>query len=138
DRPAMATTPPKQRSIHPGSGRRRGRDLPRGRQVEPQALDEVQALLGDRPRQRDQLIEFLHLLQDRHGCLHARHLAALAHEMKLALVEVYEVASFYAHFDIVMDDEPAPPAVTVRVCESLTCALMGAEDLLAQLPGKLG
>jgi formate dehydrogenase beta subunit len=134
----MTPSAPRQRSIHPGSGRRRGRDLPRGRQVEPQALADVQALLGERPRQRDLLIEFLHLLQDRFGCLHARHLAALAEEMKLALVEVFEVASFYAHFDIVMDGEPAPPPLTVRVCDSLTCALMGADDLLAQLPARLG
>ena len=126
------------RSIHPGSGRRRGRDLPRGRQVEPQALVEVQDLLGERPRQRDLLIEFLHLLQDKYGCLHARHLAALAQEMRLALVEVFEVASFYAHFDIVMDGEPSPAPITVRVCDSLTCALFGAERMLTELPAKLG
>src|SRR3712207_6117121 len=108
------------RSNPPGSGRRRTRETPKGRQVDPQALDEVRALLGARPRRADLLIEHLHLLQDRHGCLHARHLVALANEMRLALVEVYEVASFYAHFDIVMDDEPAPPPVTVRVCDSLT------------------
>jgi formate dehydrogenase len=126
------------RRIHPGSGRRRGRDQPRGRQVEPQALADVQALLGDQPRRRDLLIEFLHLLQDKYRCLHARHLTALAAEMKLALVEVYEVASFYAHFDIVMDDEEAPPPITVRVCDSLTCELFGAQDLLRDLPAKLG
>ncbi len=126
------------RRIHPGSGRRRGRDLPRGRQVEQQALADVQALLGDQPRRRDLLIEFLHLLQDNYRCLHARHLTALAAEMKLALVEVYEVASFYAHFDIVMDDEEAPPPITVRVCDSLTCELFGAQDLLRDLPAKLG
>ncbi|HXC14719.1 MAG TPA: NAD(P)H-dependent oxidoreductase subunit E, partial [Stellaceae bacterium] len=106
------------RRIHPGSGRRRGLDHPKGRQVDPAALAEVQALLGDHERRRDLLIEHLHLLQDHFGCLHARHLAALAEEMRLALVEVYEVASFYAHFDIVMDDEKAPPPVTVRVCDS--------------------
>src|SRR4051794_16006092 len=127
-----------QRSIHPGAGRRGGRNIPKGRQVEPDALAEVQALLGDRPRQRDLLIEHLHLLQDEYHCLHARHLAALAEEMKLALVEVYEVASFYAHFDIVLDGEVPPPAVTVRVCDSLTCELMGAQKLLAALPEKLG
>ena len=93
----------------PGSGRRRGLDTPKGRQVDPAALDEVQALLGERERRRDLLIEHLHLLQDQFGCLHARHLVALAEEMRLALAEVYEVASFYAHFDIVMDDEAAPP-----------------------------
>src|SRR6202163_2233301 len=118
------------RRIHPGSGRRRGLNHPKGRQVEPAALAEVQALLGDRERRRDLLIEHLHLLQDRFGCLHARHLAALAEEMRLALVEVYEVASFYAHFDIVMDDETAPPPITVRVCDSLSCALSGGETLL--------
>jgi formate dehydrogenase beta subunit len=126
------------RSIHPGAGRRRGRNLPKGRQVEPAALAEVEALLGEQPRRRDLLIEFLHLLQDKYHCLHARHLAALAEEMKLALVEVYEVASFYAHFDIVLDGEPPPPPVTVRVCDSLTCELMGAKQLLAELPGALG
>jgi NADH:ubiquinone oxidoreductase subunit F (NADH-binding)/NADH:ubiquinone oxidoreductase subunit E len=126
------------RTIHPGSGRRKGRDFPKGRQVDPAALAEMQTLLDDRSRQRDLLIEHLHLIQDRYGCLHARHLAALAQEMKLALVEVYEVASFYAHFDIVMDGEPAPPPMTVRVCDSLTCALHGAEQLLEALPSTLG
>ncbi|MGH7126470.1 MAG: NAD(P)H-dependent oxidoreductase subunit E, partial [Stellaceae bacterium] len=127
-----------KRAIHPGSGRRRGRDVPKGRQVDPEALEEVQALLGDRSRQRDLLIEHLHLLQDKYHCLHARRLAALAQEMKLALVEVYEVASFYAHFDIVMEDEEAPPPLTVRVCDSLSCELAGAQRLLKYLPAKLG
>jgi formate dehydrogenase beta subunit len=126
------------RRIHPGSGRRRGRDQPKGRQVDQQSLTEVRALLGEQPRRRDLLIEFLHLLQDKYHCLHARHLAALAVEMKLALVEVYEVASFYAHFDIVMADETPPPEMTVRVCDSLTCELLGAQKLLAELPAKLG
>ncbi|MGO8917329.1 MAG: NADH-ubiquinone oxidoreductase-F iron-sulfur binding region domain-containing protein [Stellaceae bacterium] len=135
----MDTGRPKpHRSIHPGAGRRGGRNLPRGRQVEPEALAELQALLADRPRRRDLLIEFLHLLQDNYNCLHARHLAALAQEMKLALVEVYEVASFYAHFDIVLDGEAPPPPLTVRVCDSLTCELLGAQRLLAELPGVLG
>src|SRR2546427_11308968 len=102
------------RRIHPGSGRRRGPDHPKGRQVDPAALGEVQALLGSRERRRDLLIEHLHLLQDHFGCLYARHLAALAEEMRLALVEVYEVASFYAHFDMVMEGE-RPPPMTVRV-----------------------
>jgi formate dehydrogenase len=134
----MAQTRHHDRRIHPGSGRRRGREQPKGRQVEPVALAEVQALLGERERRRDLLIEHLHLLQDHYGCLHARHLAALAEEMRLALVEVYEVASFYAHFDIVMDDEAPPPAVTVRVCDSLTCALYGGEALLSGLRARLG
>jgi formate dehydrogenase len=133
-----AAAPTGKRSIHPGSGRRRGLDRPKGRQVEPEALAEVQELLGDRSRQRDLLIEHLHLVQDKYGCLHARHLAALAQETKLALVEVYEVASFYAHFDIVMDGETPPPAITVRICDSLTCELMGARKLLAELGTKLG
>ncbi len=126
------------RRIHPGAGRRRGLDHPKGRQVDPAALEEVQALLGARERRRDLLIEHLHLLQDRFGCLHARHLAALAEEMRLALVEVYEVASFYAHFDIVMDDEAAPPPLTVRVCDSLSCEMAGAPALLADLRERLG
>jgi formate dehydrogenase len=126
------------RSIHPGSGRRKTRSAPKGRQVDPQALEEIQALLGDRSRQRDLLIEHLHLIQDRYGHLSAAHLAALAMEMKLALVEVYEVASFYAHFDIVLEGETPPPKLTVRVCDSLTCEMMGAQKLLAELPAKLG
>src|ERR1700691_4853862 len=125
-------------AIHPGSGRRGGRDLPKGRQLDPQALGEVRELLGQGARRHDLLIEYLHLLQDYYGCLHARHLVALAQEMKLALVEVYEVASFYAHFDIVMEGEPAPPPLTIRVCDSLTCALFGADKLLAELPARLG
>src|SRR5271168_1296990 len=134
----MAQAAKHDRRIHPGSGRRRGRDQPKGRQVEPQALAEVQALLGDKERRRDLLIEHLHLLQDHYGCLHARHLAALAEEMRLALVEVYEVASFYAHFDIVMDDEAPPPPLTVRVCDSLSCELAGAVTLLNDLQRRLG
>lgn len=125
------------RRVHPGSGRRRGPDYPKGRQVDPAALAEVQTLLGDRERRRDLLIEHLHLLQDHYGCLHGRHLAALAEEMRLALVEVYEVASFYAHFDIVMDGE-APPPITVRVCDSLSCELAGAARLLEALRDQFG
>src|SRR5436309_13129110 len=134
---AMRTSVGHDRRIHPGSGRRRGPNQPKGRQVDPAALDEVQALLGERERRRDLLIEHLHLLQDQYGCLHARHLVALAEEMRLALAEVYEVASFYAHFDIVMDDEAPPPPVTVRVCDSLSCALFGAEALMADLRERL-
>jgi formate dehydrogenase len=130
--------PTHDRRIHPGSGRRKGPSAPKGRQVDPAALAEVQQVLGDRERRRDLLIEHLHLLQDRFGCLHARHLVALADEMRLALTEVYEVATFYAHFDIVMDDEKPPPPVTVRVCDSLSCALNGADALLAELRDRLG
>jgi NADH:ubiquinone oxidoreductase subunit F (NADH-binding)/NADH:ubiquinone oxidoreductase subunit E len=121
-----------------GDGRRRPRRTPKGRQVDPQALAEVRALLGERERRRDLLIEHLHLIQDRYGHLSAAHLAALAAEMKLALAEVYEVATFYAHFDVVKEGEEPPPPVTVRVCDSLSCAMRGAEQLLRDLPGKLG
>ena len=112
--------------------------FPKGRQVDPQALDEVRALLADLPHGRDLLIEHLHLIQDRYGHLSARHLAALAEEMKLAMTEVYEVATFYAHFDVVMEDETPPPALTIRVCDSLTCEMMGARDLLDGLRKKMG
>jgi len=122
-----------------GLGRRnRPRKTPKGRQVEPQALAQVRALLGERERRRDLLIEHLHLIQDRYGYLSAAHLAALAQEMKLALTEVYEVATFYAHFDVVKEDETPPPARTVRVCDSLSCAMAGAEHLLRTLPNRLG
>ncbi|MGH6960479.1 MAG: NAD(P)H-dependent oxidoreductase subunit E, partial [Dongiaceae bacterium] len=110
---------------------------PKGRQIDPAALREVRDLLGDRSRQRDLLIEHLHLIQDRYRCLSAAHLAALAHEMRLALAEVYEVATFYAHFDVVLEDDTPPPALTIRVCDSLTCELMGAQTLLAELKAKL-
>jgi formate dehydrogenase len=122
----------------PGSGRRRPPRTPKGRQVDPRALDEVRALLGERERRRDLLIEHLHLIQDRYGHLSAAHLAALAQEMKLALTEVYEVATFYAHFDVVKESEAPPPAVTVRVCDSLSCAMAGGEHLLRELPNRLG
>ena len=112
-----------------GGGGRKGRATPKGRQVEDAALEEVQSLLGDRPRRRDLLIEHLHLIQDAHGHLSAAHIAALAHEMRLAQAEVYEVATFYAHFDVVADGEAPPPALTIRVCDSLSCELAGAEAL---------
>src|SRR5688572_21815629 len=122
----------------PGSGRRRPPRTPKGRQIDPKALSEVLELLGTRERRRDLLIEHLHLIQDRYGHLSAAHLAALASEMKLALAEVYEVATFYAHFDVVKEGEEPPPPITVRVCDSLSCAMRGAEHLLRDLSGKLG
>ena len=130
-RDTSANTPGKA-----GTGRLRA--TPKGRPVDAQALAEVQALLGDAPRRADLLIEHLHKLQDHYGHLSARHLAALAREMKLAQTEVYEVASFYHHFDIVKEGEAAPPALTVRVCESISCALAGGHELLAKLPAILG
>lgn len=109
----------------PGKGRR----TPKGRQYEDAALEEVQALLAEQPRRRDLLIEFLHLLQDEYGHLSARHLVALAHEMRLSQAEIYEVASFYSHFDLVKEGETPPPALTIRVCDSLSCELVGAQQL---------
>src|SRR4051812_2356879 len=122
----------------PERKKNRPRRTPKGRQVELQALEEVRALLTDKSRRRDLLIEHLHLIQDKYGHLSAAHLAALAAEMQLAMTEVYEVATFYAHFDVVKEGETPPPRVTVRVCDSLSCAMAGAEKLLATLPGKLG
>jgi NADH:ubiquinone oxidoreductase subunit F (NADH-binding)/NADH:ubiquinone oxidoreductase subunit E len=127
-----------QRRIAPGSGRRRSPAFHKGRQLEPAACDEIAALLGDRPRERDLLVEHLHLVQDTYGYLGAAHLQALAAEMRLSMAEVYEVASFYAHFDIVLDDETPPPPVTVRVCDSLTCAVAGSDALRASLAETLG
>ncbi len=110
-------------------GRGKGRKTPKGRQIEDQALAQVRELLGDRPRRRDLLIEHMHLIQDVHGHLSAAHLAALAEEMRLSQAEVYEVATFYAHFDVVKEGKAAPPALTIRVCDSLSCELAGAEAL---------
>ena len=129
---------PPRRRRHPGAGRGRGRNRPRGRQVDPAALEQVRALLGDRPRRRDLLIEHLHSIQDRYHVLSAAHLAALAEEMRLALAEVYEVATFYAHFDVAREGDAPPAEVTVRVCDGLVCEMMGAQGLLAGLPGALG
>src|ERR1700680_4186532 len=124
------TEPPQTLSPEQGGrgGRRRGPRTPKGRQVDPRALDEIRSLLGERERRRDLLIEHLHLIQDRYGHLSAAHLAALAQEMRLALTEVHEVATFYAHFDVVKESEAPPPAVTVRVCDLLFCAMAGGGD----------
>ena len=122
----------------PAGNRRRPGRTPKGRQVDPHALAQVRTLLDARPRRRDLLIEHLHLIQDRYGHLSAAHLAALAQEMKLALTEVYEVATFYSHFDVVKEGETPPPPLTVRVCDSLSCAMAGAEHLLRELPSRLG
>ena len=120
------------------SSREKKRGTPKGRRVDPQALEDVRKLLGKEPRRRDLLIEHLHKIQDAYGQLPAAHLAALAHEMRMAMAEVYEVASFYHHFDIVKEGETAPAALTVRVCDSLSCEMAGAKDLLKKLPGLLG
>jgi NADH:ubiquinone oxidoreductase subunit F (NADH-binding)/NADH:ubiquinone oxidoreductase subunit E len=118
---------------HPGAGRRRAVPHPKGRQVEPEAVAEVRALIGDGEPRRDMLIEYLHAIQDANHGLAARHLAALADIMKLSLVEVYEVATFYAHFDVARDDNTEMPDVTVRVCDSLPCMMAGGEALYTAL-----
>ena len=109
------------------------RPTPKGRTVDPRAREEVRALLGGASRRRDLLIEHLHRINDRYGHLPARHLAALAEVMRLPLAEVYEVATFYHHFEVVKEGETAPPQLTVRVCDSIACELAGAQELLKKL-----
>ena len=116
----------------------RMRPVPKGRTFEAEALDEVRELLGDAPRRRDLLIEHLHLIQDRWGHISDRHLLALAHEMGLAAAEVYEVATFYHHFDVVKDGGDAPPTLTIRVCDSIACEMAGSGELLDTLQDRLG
>jgi len=118
---------------HPGAGRKRALAQPKGRQVLPAAKHEMQALLGERPRERQYLIEYLHLIQDKWRQISAAHLAALADEMRMAFAEVFEVATFYAHFDLVKEGEPDRPPITVRVCDGVACAMSGAQALLAEL-----
>ncbi len=122
----------------PPPKRRGARGTPKGRRVDPTARDEVRALLEGSPRRRDLLIEYLHRIQDRYRHLSAAHLVALADEMNLAMAEVYEVATFYHHFDVVKEGEAVPPAITVRVCNSIACEMAGAPGLLETLPGILG
>jgi NADH:ubiquinone oxidoreductase subunit F (NADH-binding)/NADH:ubiquinone oxidoreductase subunit E len=114
-------------------GKGKVRPFPKGRPVDPQALQQVKALLGEEPRRADLLIEHLHRINDRYGHLSAAHLAALSKEMGLAYAEVYEVATFYHHFDVVKENEAAPPALTVRVCDSIACELAGSASLLKKL-----
>ena len=115
------------------SGKGKGRHHTKGRQLLDGPWEEVRVLLGDQPRRADLLIEFLHLIQDAYGCLSAAHLRALAEEMRMSMAEVYEVASFYAHFDVVKEGEVPPPALTIRVCDSLSCELAGAQALKSAL-----
>jgi formate dehydrogenase len=115
---------------------RRERGKRKGRQVDPAALREVRTLLADAPRRRDLLVEHLHRIQDAHGCLSARHLVALAQEMNLPMTEVYEVATFYHHFDV-QEGQERPAKLTVRVCDSLSCEMAGATALLERLPAVL-
>jgi len=121
-----------------GMAKRKVRSTLKGRQVNPQALEEVRALLGKEPRRRDLLIEHLHRINDHYGHLSAAHLAALAQEMRMALTEVYEVATFYHHFDVVKEGETPPPALTIRVCDSIACSLRNSDSLLKELPGVVG
>src|SRR6202048_775045 len=123
---------------HPGEGRKRAKSTPKGRQIDPQAAEEIALLLGDRPRRLSLLIEYLHLIQDTYRQISAAHLAALADEMKLAFAEVLKTAAFYAHFDVVKEGEPNIPPLTIRVCDSLTCAMLGAEKLLGELQSTAG
>ena len=126
-----------RRFAHPGRGRNASRPVPKGRQVDPQAKVEIEELLGTRSRQRDLLIEHLHLIQDTYGQISADHLAALADEMSLAFAEVFETATFYAHFDVVKEGEANIPRLTVRVCDSITCAMFGADELVETLQREL-
>ena len=122
--------------IHP----RKPRHQLKGRQPTDAARAEVRALIGAPPpegHRRDLLIEHLHALNDHYHGLFERHLVALAAEMRLSMAEVYEVASFYHHFEVLKDDA-TPPRLTVRVCESLSCQMAGADALLAKLPALLG
>ena len=130
-----ATNGGSDRAANIGS-RKRARAFPKGRQLDGDALREVRALLSDRPRRPDLLIEFLHLIQDRYRCLSARHLRALSEEMRLPQAAVYEVATFYSHFDVVKEGETPPPPTTIRVCDSITCELKGAEALLDALEAR--
>src|ERR1700745_3281357 len=123
---------------HPGQGRKRAKATPKGRQVDPVAAEAIEALLGDRPRRRDLLIEHLHLIQDKYHQISTANPAALADEMKLSFAEVFETATFYAHFDIVKEGEPDIAPLTIRVCDSLTCAMLGAEKLLGELQKAAG
>ena len=121
------------------SGKKSGRLKPKGRMIDPDATLEVSAILGvsayqrDQRGQRDRLIEYLHLIQDSAGHLSQRHLTALAGLMRLPMAEVWEVATFYDHFDCIKDGEMPPPPITIRVCDSLSCQLGGAEQLLTSI-----
>jgi formate dehydrogenase len=114
-------------------GRKRNSAKPKGRQLDESALAEIRTLLGGRAVQRDHLIEYLHLIQDEYRCLSAAHIRALAEEMRLSQVEIYEVASFYDHFDVIKEGETPPPELTIRVCDGVACMMAGAEQLIAGL-----
>src|SRR5690606_29836672 len=121
------------RAHHPGSGRRKAPMFPKGRVLRQEEVEAVRQLIGPGPYERALLIEYLHKIQDAEHCLPAGYLHGLAELMRIPMAEVYEVATFYAHFDVVADGEPRPPAITIRVCDSLSCMLAGAEQLMAAL-----
>ncbi len=123
-------------SVDKTTRKRRGK--PKGRVVDSTAREEISALIADMPLQRDLLIEYLHRIQDKFKHIHSRHIVALADIMKLAPVEVYEVATFYHHFDVIKDDESPPPELTVRVCDSISCELANCEALISMLQEKHG
>ena len=119
------------------SGKGKGRKTPKGRQLDDLAFSEVNELLKSKPLRRDLLIEYLHLIQDKYKHLSAKHLNALADILKLSEAEVYEVATFYAHFDVVREGESPPANITIRVCDSLSCELAGAQELQKKLSKSL-
>ncbi len=126
------------RPRHPGRGKAQHRCVPKGRQVSPKNVSDVRNIIGHSPVRRDLLVEYLHALQDHYGGIYSDDLAALAQIMRLPLAEVYETATFYAHFTIIAEDENPPPPITVRVCDSLTCEMFGAQKLLADLQEEMG
>jgi len=121
-----------------GKKTKRSRITSKGRQIEPKALAEVRELLGNASRQKDLLIEHLHKIQDFYKHISAAHLVALAYEMKLSRAEVYEVATFYHHFDVIKEGDAVPADLTVRVCDSMTCEMAGAEGLIDSLETAMG
>jgi formate dehydrogenase len=127
-----------QSKIHPGSGRRKALEFNKGRQSDDQSIDDLKNLIpNDYFRQRDMLIESLHLIQDRYKCLKPRHLTALSELTNLPLTEIYETASFYAHFDIYKEDDLTPPDTTIRVCDGITCEMNGCKSLENDLKNNL-
>ena len=127
-----------QSKIHPGSGRRKALEFNKGRQSDDQSIDDLKNLIpNDYFRQRDMLIESLHLIQDRYKCLKPKHLTALSELTNLPLTEIYETASFYAHFDIYKEDDLIPPDTTIRVCDGITCEMNGCKSLEKDLKDNL-
>ena len=136
EREAPSNGGPDRPARHVGS-RKRARGFPKGRQLDTDALEDIRKLLGDRPRRADLLIEYLHLIQDKYNYISAAHLKALCEEMRLPQAAAYEVATFYAHFDVVKEGEIPPPPTTIRVCDSITCAIKGAEALYEALRSRV-